>query len=148
MPSVDSINKAVCFGHFPPFFLFFWHNAGSKLWQLSLEKNRYWHHQRCHRLHVIMLWPSFAFKFSYVNSPNLPPLPVQSSCMPLIPIADTGLEGWLNRRYTHLAAGHRSTTSHKVATMYCLNYRGETNPKLWTRLCSFIRKLALDLISE
>lgn len=130
MPSVDSINKAVCFDHFPPFFLFFWHNAGSKLLRLSLEKNRYWHYQRCHRLrvvsggsaptrssclHVVMLWPSFAFKFSYVI---LPPLPVQSSCMPLIPIADTGLRGWLNRKYTHLAAGHRSTTSHKVATMY------------------------------
>lgn len=54
-----------------------------------------------------------------LNSPViLPPLLVQSSCLPLIPIADAGLQGWLNRKYTHLAAGHRSTTSHKVATMY------------------------------
>lgn len=69
-------------------------------------------------LHSVMLWPNFAFnyiKFSYVT---LLPLPGQSSCLHLMPTADTGLQGWLNRNYTHLAPGHCSTrTMHKAATV-------------------------------
>lgn len=128
MPCVDSINKAVCFDHFPPFSSSFGtilvQNCCDYLWEkqiLTLSEM-----SGCVLSAVARLPPSpLACTLSccgpvlLLNSPViLPPLPVQSSCMPLILIADTGLVGWLNRKYTHLAAGHRSTTSHKVATMY------------------------------
>lgn len=124
---------AVCFDHFPPFSLIFaqflFKNCCDYLWRKTdIDIITDAPHTRTVTDCVArgmarlppsplarVLWPSFAFKFSYVT---LPPPPVQSSCMPLIPIADTGLQGWLNRNYTHLAAGHRSTTSHKVATMH------------------------------
>lgn len=69
--------------------------------------------------HSIMLRPNFDFhhiKFSHVA---LLPLPGQSSRLYPVPTADTGLQGWLNRNYTHLALGHSSTrATYKAATVH------------------------------
>lgn len=65
----------------------------------------------------VMLWPTFAFNYIKFSHVTLLPLPGQSSCLHIKPTADTGLQGWLNRNYTHLAPGHGSTrTAHKAAT--------------------------------
>lgn len=68
-------------------------------------------------LRSVMLWPNFAFNYIKFSHVTFLPLPGQSSCLHLKPTADTGLQGWLNRNYTHLAPGHGSTrTAHKAAT--------------------------------
>lgn len=70
-------------------------------------------------LRSIMLLPNFALNYIKFSHVVLLPLPGQSTCLHLMPNADTGLQGWLNRNYTHLAPGHGSTrTTHKVATVH------------------------------
>lgn len=131
--SVDSsINTSICFANLTFFFLIsflflFVHHlfkmvaiiTGGKqtltLWEITLSGGSALAQSSC--LHFGTPWPTFALKFSHVA---LPPLPVQSGCMPLITNADASLQGWLHGSYTpthtHLAGQHRSTTSHTFST--------------------------------
>lgn len=84
MPCVDSINKAVCFDHFFPFSSSFGtilvQNCCDYLWRKTdidiirdvrlrfVSGGSAPTQFSC--LHVVMLWPSFAFKFSCYIAPT------------------------------------------------------------------------------
>jgi len=98
----------------------------------------------CHRSSLASFslpWPSFDINHIQFSHVTLFLLPGQSSSLNLMSGADTGLQGWLNRNYTHLAPGHSSTRAmHKwqrcIQHTHCFSIHSLLlpcwkNPKIW-----------------